>query len=135
MPTITIPEHEREINEDWWECTGEVRVAQNNDVFLDVYGKVQHRASAFHETATFPILRRKELTGWDWIRTLEEDEILLRAGDEEVYWIRRKIKNGLNEWRVYGWESWSSSRKQSDVTIADKFSPSTCEILFPKEGE
>ena len=68
MPTITIPEHKREINEDGWECI-DVRRPKLDEKYLTNTCDV---LNAPHDNiiSNYPILKRKELQGWDWIRTM-----------------------------------------------------------------
>lgn len=77
------------------------------------------------------ILRKKELTGWEWLRTLPNNTLVEHASI--VFLVQRNESHTLcivnsND------ESKEDYRAFYHMPVSD-FSPSTCEILYPKEGE
>ena len=126
---ITIPQHEREINEAGWECVAGQRRVQNGEYWLTVHGSVQLWECDGQSVDRYPILRRAELTGWDWVKTLEPDTwIKTKSGDS--FWV---VENDSGRRRLHGLNGFIDFCDDPRLKIS--LSPSTCEVLYPKEGE
>ena len=135
MPKITIPEHEREINEEGWECTGEVRKPREGEYYLGDWGDIRKFAKDVIYYDCEIILHRKELSGWEWLKTLKHGTLLQHkeSGMQYVVWhclmTTMACRDDSMQWSI------ADDSIPADKNCLSGLSPSTCEILFPKAGE
>ena len=123
MAKITIPEHEREINEEGWECV-EVRCAKDSEPHLSITGN-----PILNQGITYtpcPILHRKELRGWDWVKTLPDNSLIVHGCT--IFWIQH---NTIGDTHIHSWDAmWSSKNVYDNInTFIHNFSLSTCRIV------